>query len=67
MIKVFSALLGIFLCSLGFSFIILYLNLLTMGYSFFNYVKFISSRLECLTLIGGVIILFIVFRKVRIK
>lgn len=58
MIKVILFILGIFLCSFGLLFDLLYLNLLSMGYSFLEYVKFIISRVECNSLLAGVIILF---------
>ena len=47
MIRVFFFLLGFGFMVIGSSFIILYLNLTTMGYNFFNYVNFISRRFEC--------------------
>lgn len=58
MIKVILFILGIFLCSFGLLFDLLYLNLLSMGYSFSEYVKFIISRFECNALFIGIIILF---------
>lgn len=57
MIKVILFILGILLCSFGLLFDLLYLNLLSMGYSFLEYVKFISSRIECNSLFIGIIIL----------
>ena len=47
--------LGIILTSLGLFFIIIYLNLLTIGYSFLDFVKFISRRVEVWLLIVGII------------
>ena len=44
---------------LGFSFIILYLNYLTIGYNFKEYVNFISSRVECYNVIIGLIIIIL--------
>ena len=44
---------------LGFSFIILYLNYLTIGYNFIEYVNFISSRIECYNVIIGLIIIIL--------
>ncbi len=35
---------GVLLTSIGIFFTIIYLNLLTIGYSFFEFVKFISSK-----------------------
>lgn len=43
------------LSSLGLSFCILYLNLLTMGYSFLDFVHFIISRWECNLFIVGIL------------
>ena len=59
MIKPFLLLLGIFLCSISLFFAIIYLNLLTIGYSFFDYVKFINMRLECLIFYVGLFLIFL--------
>ncbi len=57
MIRLLLYILGIVLTSIGLFFIIIYLNLLTTGYSFLDFVKFISSRKEVwLFLIGLVLI-----------
>ena len=50
--------LGIFLGSVGLMFIFLYINLFTFGYSFFEFVQFISTRLECLLFFLGLILIF---------
>lgn len=50
--------LGIVLSSVGLMFIFLYLNLLTLGYSFFEFVHFISTRFECLLFFLGLILIF---------
>ncbi len=43
---------------IGFSYIILYLNILTLGYNLNFYVNFITRRIECYyALIGFIIIL----------
>lgn len=57
MVRVFFFLLGFGLAVIGCSFIILYLNLTTMGYNFVNYVNFISRRIECYYSIIGLIIM----------
>ena len=58
MIRIFFFLIGFALMVLGLSFIILYLNLLTIGYNFSHYVNFITKRVECYyALIGLIIIL----------
>ena len=51
-------LIGIILISLSITFQILYLNLLTIGYSFLDYLLFIVKRLECLIIIPGIILIF---------
>ena len=58
MIKIFFFLLGFGLMVIGCSFIILYLNLTTMGYNFLEYVNFIIRRVECyFSIIGFIIII----------
>lgn len=59
MIRIFFFLVGFGLMVLGFSFIILYLNYLTIGYNFIEYVNFISSRIECYNVIIGLIIIIL--------
>ena len=59
MIRVFFFLLGFGLMVFGCSFIILYLNLTTMGYNFLEYVNFIIRRVECYFSIIGFIIMIL--------
>ena len=47
MVRVFFFLFGFGFMVIGLSFIILYLNLMTMGYNFGNYVNFIIREPEC--------------------
>lgn len=57
MTRIFFFILGFAFMTLGLSFIILYLNLLTIGYNFSFYVHFITRRIECYyTLLGFVMI-----------
>lgn len=49
--------LGIILTSIGLTFLFLYLNLLTIGYSFLEFVKFINTRLEFLVFYLGIALL----------
>jgi len=63
MTKVCLFLLGVILCSLGFMFMILYLNLLTMGYSFLEFVNFIIRRKECWLVVVGIILILISFER----
>ena len=46
---------GFGLMVLGFTYIILYINLLSIGYNFLEYVNFIFSRIECYFVIIGLI------------
>ena len=57
--RVFFFLLGFGLTILGFVYIISYLNLLTLGYNFLDYVNFIIRRIECVNAIIGIIIMWI--------
>lgn len=57
--RIFFFLVGFGLTVVGFVYIISYLNLLTIGYNFIEYVKFIIRRIECLTAIVGIIIMYI--------
>lgn len=59
MVRVFFFLLGFGLAVIGCSFIILYLNLTTIGYNFVNYVNFISRRIECYYCVIGIIIMIL--------
>ena len=58
MLRIFFFLVGFALLVIGLVFVILYLNLLTIGYNFSFYVNFITRRIECYyTIIGFAIIL----------
>lgn len=57
--RVFFFLLGFGLTILGFVYIISYLNLLTLGYNFLDYVNFIIRRIECINALIGIIIMWI--------
>ena len=50
---------GLFFSVIGLVFDISYLNLLTIGYNFLDYVKFIFSRIECLLFLFGVVLIII--------
>ena len=57
--RLFFFLIGFGLTILGFVYIISYLNLLTLGYNFFDYVKFIIRRIECLNAVVGIVIMLV--------
>lgn len=50
---------GIVLISISISFLIIYINLLNMGYTFSEYVNFIIRRLEIIAFIPGVCLIVI--------
>ena len=52
-------LLGFGLTTIGFVYIICYLNLLTIGYNFIDFVNFIIRRIECLNAVFGIIIMYL--------
>ena len=57
MSRIFFFLFGFGLMTIGFVYMILYLNILSIGYNFSYYVNFISRRIECYFSVIGVIIL----------
>lgn len=58
-LRIIFLLIGILLVVIGITSIILYLNLLSIGYSFSEYVNFTIRRLECINLVIGLIIIYI--------
>ena len=60
--RIFIFLLGYALTIIGLVYVISYLNLLSIGYNFFEYVNFIFRRIECLyTIIGFILILLSIY------
>ena len=57
MTRIFFFLFGFGLMTIGFIYIILYLNLMNIGYNFSYYVNYIIRRVECYFTIIGFIIL----------
>jgi hypothetical protein len=55
--------LGILISSTSLMFIIIYLNLLKMGFSFIEYIKYILTHLECLMLILGILLIKLSLKK----
>ena len=58
-LKILVFLVGFGLTVLGFTYIIFYLNLLSIGYNFSDYVKFIIRRIECLNALFGILLMLI--------
>lgn len=61
--KLIMLLLGIFLTSVGLVFIITYVNLFTIGYSFKEYLFFIIKRWECIFIIPGLLLIIFNLKK----
>jgi hypothetical protein len=54
--RIFFLLLGFGFMVIGFMYIISYMNLISIGYTFNEYIKFISKRFECILALIGLII-----------
>lgn len=63
--RIIFFLVGFSLTVIGLVYIISYLNLLTIGYNFFEYVNYIIKRIECLYAIFGVMIMLLTLIKRR--
>ena len=61
--KLILRLTGILMTSYGLMFIIIYLNLLKMNYTFIEYLIYILTHAECLIIFMGIIFIVISFRK----
>lgn len=53
--RIFFFLIGFGLTVIGSVYVISYLNLLTIGYNFLEYVNFIIRQFECLCMVIGII------------
>ena len=63
MIRILFFLVGFGFTIIGSIYLISYLNLLTIGYNFLDYVKFITRRLKCYYFIIGMVIILISINK----
>ena len=59
MTRFFFYLVGFGLTLIGCIYIIIYLNLTTIGYNFYEYVNFIIRKPECLIALLGFVIMFL--------
>lgn len=57
--RIFIFLLGYALTVIGLIYAISYLNLIAIGYNFFEYVNFIIRRIECLYTLFGIILILL--------
>lgn len=58
-LRILFFLIGFGLSIIGFVYTISYLNLLSLGYNFLDYVNFIIRRIECLYALFGLLIIFL--------
>ena len=61
-VRLFLFLVGFGLTTIGSVYIISYLNLLTIGYNFLEYVNFIIRRFECIIALFGLIMMGIIIK-----
>lgn len=62
--RMFFFLLGFGFMVIGFTYIITYMNLMSMGYDVLDYLKFIISKVECqFSVIGFIIVFIVIFTK----
>lgn len=59
LLRILFFLIGFGLMVIGNIYIISYLNLLTIGYNFFEYVNFISRQFECLIALIGLLVIIL--------
>ena len=57
--RIILFILGLIMSSMGLSYIIMYLNLLVIGYSFIDYLIYIFTKLECIIFFVGYILLLL--------
>ena len=57
--RIFLFLVGFGLTTIGLVYIISYLNLITIGYNFIEYVNFIIRRIECIYAILGITLIIL--------
>ena len=56
-LRIYIFLIGFGLTVIGSVYLISYLNLLTFGYNFLEYVNFIIRRIECLNTLFGIVLM----------
>jgi len=63
MVALFFYLLALIFSSLGLFFILINLNRFVIGYSFWQYIKFIFTNIECGVFFIGIIILILIYER----
>ena len=67
MVYLFFLVVGYLFSLIGITYIVGYMNLLLIGYNFYEYVNFITRRGECWLSVIGIIVLLITIIKGEIK
>ncbi len=62
-LRIILYIIGILIISTSLSYMYLYTNLFTMGYSFKEYLLYILKRWECIMFLLGILIIVICFKK----
>ena len=62
-LRIFTYILGIIIISVSISFMYLYTNVLTVGFTFVDYLLYISQKLECLMIFPGIILIVCSFKR----
>ena len=61
--RIFLFIFGVLMCSYSLMFIIIYLNLLKMEFTFLDYIKYMINSIECLIIIPGILLIILSLRK----
>ena len=63
--RIIYFILGMIITSSALMYIVIYLNLLRMGYSMLDYVKYVLSSIECTKIFIGIILIILSLKKGR--
>ena len=63
--RILYFILGIIITTSALMYIVIYLNLLRMGYSMLDYVKYVLSSIECTKIFIGIILIILSLKKGR--
>lgn len=64
--RIILFIIGVFLSASGLSYMVIYLNLLVMNYSVTDYLRYIFTKMECLSFfVGYILILLSIYVKRR--
>lgn len=57
--RIIIFIIGLIMSTIGLSYIIIYLNVLAMGYSFVDYLNYIFTKVECIIFFIGYLLMFL--------